>query len=149
MPSQLLPLPASQEQNQAHNMFALVRQVGVDGDRGRVLFVVQHDISGRGPTFDLGPAAAKTGFDFVENLPVRGNTLICGLEPLRIASVSPRSVERTVSPTGKTNFRIQKVASARSSNDADKLVSCQRQGGDSLEFCAVRRNFDSLHNRSG
>src|SRR5215470_19282755 len=127
MPSRLLPLPASQEENQAHDVFALLRQVGVDGDRRGVPFVVQHDISGRGSTLNLGPAAAKTGFDFVENLPMRDVALICGLEPLRIASVSPRSIERTVSPTAQGDFRIQEVALARSSNDAGKLVFCQRQ----------------------
>jgi hypothetical protein len=52
-------------------MFALLRQVGVDGDRGQLPLVVQHHISGRGPAFILGPAAAKTGFDFLDNLPMR------------------------------------------------------------------------------
>src|SRR5262245_8880210 len=40
----LLPLPPSQEQDQTHDVLALLRQVGVDGDRGRVPFIMEHDI---------------------------------------------------------------------------------------------------------
>src|SRR5712692_762827 len=97
-------LPAPEKQDKAHNMLALLRQVGVDGDRGQLPFVVQHDISGRGSTFILGPVAAKTRLDFIENPPMRSVALICGFEPLRIASVSPRSIERAVSPTGQSDL---------------------------------------------
>jgi hypothetical protein len=40
-------LPALQKQNKAHDMFILLSPVGVDGDRGQLPFIVQHDISGR------------------------------------------------------------------------------------------------------
>src|SRR5215468_11441022 len=94
-------LSTAQKQDQSHDVLALLCQVGVDGDRGRVPSVVQHDISGRGSTLNLGPAAPKTGFDFVENLSMRGIALLCGLEPLRIASVGRRSIERAVPPAGQ------------------------------------------------
>src|SRR5467141_2342236 len=93
---------AAQKQDDAHDVFVLLRQVGVDGDRGQLLFVVQHDISGRGSTWILGPAAAKAKSDFLENLPMCSVALVCGFEPQRIASVGPRSIERTVPPAGQS-----------------------------------------------
>src|SRR5713101_2115166 len=89
---------AAQKQDEAHDVFVLFRLVGVNRDRRNLPVVVQYDISGRGSTWILGPAAAKAKFDFLENLPMRSVALVCGFEPLRIASVGPRSVERTVPP---------------------------------------------------
>jgi hypothetical protein len=61
-------LPTSQEQDQAHDVFALLCPVGVDGYRCRLLVVVQHDISGRCAALILGPAVAEAVFDFVKDL---------------------------------------------------------------------------------
>ena len=51
-----LRLPAAQEQDEAHDVFAPLRPVGVDGDRGDLPVIVQHDISRGCPAFDPRPS---------------------------------------------------------------------------------------------
>src|SRR5229473_2612106 len=92
---------AAQKQDEAHDVFVLLRLVGVDRDRGNLPVVVQNRIAWGGPAFVLGPAATQAFLDVVKRRCKGAFGLTGGRERTGVADIGSRSVERTVSPAGQ------------------------------------------------
>src|SRR5258708_4932743 len=121
---------AAQKQDEAHDVFVLLRLVGVNRDRGHLPGVVKNRIARGGPALVLGPAATQAPLHFVKGRCKGAFGLAGGFEREGVAGVSSRSVERTVSPAGQRKRCFPEIALARLPDDAGKpLFGVYERGG--------------------
>src|ERR1700676_5278527 len=113
---------AALKQDEAHDVLALFRLVGVDGDRRHLPGVVENRIARRGPALVLGPTAAQTALDVIKCRRKGALGIPNGGEGQGVAGVSPRPVERAVSPARQGQRRFEVVALARPADDAGKSL---------------------------
>src|SRR5215470_3820408 len=84
---------AAQKQDEAHDVFALLRLIGVNRDRGHLPIVVNNGIAWRGSALVLGPAAAQALLDFLKRRGKAALGLTGGRERKGVAGISSPPVE--------------------------------------------------------
>src|SRR5258708_36335240 len=124
---------AAQKQDEAHDVFVLLRLVGVDRDRGNLPGVVKNRIARGGPALVLGPAAAQATLDVVKRRCKGAFGGAGGFEREGVAGIGSRSVERTVSPAGQRKRCFQEIALTRLPDDGGKPLFGVYERGDAGE----------------
>src|SRR5215467_6047651 len=134
------PLPAiAQKQDEAHDVFVLLRPVGINRNRRHLSVVVKDRIAGGGPALALGPAAAQARLDFLEGRGKGPLGLTDGRERKGVAGIRSPSVERTVSPARQRKLGFEEIALPRLPDDSGKPLFGVYKRGDVGECRTVCR----------